>query len=291
VKELVYPLINAIHNDDCFGRAAQLAYYFFFALFPFLLFLTTLVGYIPVPNLTDRIMELLVQILPGNASHLVEDNVHELVTVQRGGLLSFGIVAALWTSSSAIAAIISGLNRAYGVEEGRPFWKVRGLAILLTIGFSLFLIISMVLLTFGPWIGGWIATKVGLGSAFQIAWNLLRWPAILVLLMLAVAILYDFGPDVDQKWRWITPGSVVAVLAWIAASFGFAYYVNKFASYNAAYGSIGTVIVLLTWMYLTGFFILVGGEINAVLEQRAQKGKAPKPKRRWRAGRQRITTR
>jgi membrane protein len=288
VKELVNQLIKAIHDDDCFGRAAQLAYYFFFALFPFFLFLTTLVGYIPIPNLTDRIMELLVQILPGDASHLVQDNVHELVTVQRGGLLSFAILAALWTSSSAITVIIGGLNRAYGVEEGRPFWKVRGLAILLTIGFSMFMVVSMVLLTFGPWIGGWIAAQVGLGDAFQIAWNLLRWPAILVLLMLAVAILYYFGPDVEQKWRWITPGSVFAVLAWIVASLGFAYYVNNFASYNAAYGSIGTVIVLLTWMYLTGFFIIVGGEINAALEQRKPSRKALRAKKMSRARRQRV---
>src|SRR6266511_3514529 len=280
-------LIKAIHNDDCFGRAAQLAYYFFFALFPFLLFLTTLVGYIPIPNLTDRIMELLVQILPGDASHLVQDNVHEVVTVQRGGLLSFAILAALWTSSSAITVIIGGLNRAYGVEEGRPFWKVRGIAILLTIGFSMFMVVSMVLLTFGPWIGGWIAAQMGLGDAFQIAWNLLRWPAILVLLMLAMAILYYFGPDVEQEWRWITPGSVFAILAWIVASLGFAYYVNNFASHNAAYGSIGTVIVLLTWMYLTGFFIIVGGEINAALEQRVQSSKALRAKKMSRAGRQR----
>ena len=288
MKELVNQLIKAIHDDDCFGRAAQLAYYFFFALFPFFLFLTTLVGYIPIPNLTDRIMELLVQILPGDASHLVQDNVHELVTVQRGGLLSFAILAALWTSSSAITVIIGGLNRAYGVEEGRPFWKVRGIAILLTIGFSMFMVVSMVLLTFGPWIGGWIAAQMGLGDAFQIAWNLLRWPAILVLLMLAVAILYYFGPDVEQEWRWLTPGSVFAILAWIVASLGFAYYVNNFASHNAAYGSIGTVIVLLTWMYLTGFFIIVGGEINAALEQRAQSSKALRDKKMSRAGRQRV---
>jgi membrane protein len=288
VKELVNRLTKALQDDDCFGRAAQLAYYFLFALFPFFLFLTALVGYIPIPNLTDRIMELLVQILPGDASHLVQDNVHELVTVQRGGLLSFAILAALWTSSSAIAAIISGLNRAYGVEEGRPFWKVRGLAILLTIGFSMFMVVSMVLLTFGPWIGGWIAAQVGLGDAFQTAWNLLRWPAILVLLMLAVAILYYFGPDVEQEWRWITPGSVFAILAWIVASLGFAYYVNNFASYNAAYGSIGAVIVLLTWMYLTGFFIIVGGEINAALEQRKSSRKALRAKKMSRARRQRV---
>lgn len=288
MKELLNQLIKAIHDHDCFGRSAQLAYYFFFALFPFFLFLTTLVGYIPIPNLTDRIMELLAQILPGDASHLVQDNVHELVTVQRGGLLSFAILAALWTSSSAITVIIGGLNRAYGVEEGRPFWKVRGIAILLTIGFSMFMVVSMVLLTFGPWIGGWIAAQVGLGDAFQIAWNLLRWPAILVLLMLAVAILYYFGPDVEQEWRWITPGSVFAILAWIVASLGFAYYVNNFASYNAAYGSIGTVIVLLTWMYLTGFFIIVGGEINAARERRTQSRKALRDRKMSRARRQRV---
>jgi membrane protein len=275
VQELGRRVIHEIQQDDCFGRAAQLAYYFLFALFPFFLVLTTLLGYLPVPNLMDRLMETLAEMLPGEALQLVQDNVRELVTNRRGGLLSLGILAALWTSSSAVTAIIESLNRAYDVEEGRPFWKVRLIAVLLTIGLSVFIVVSLVLLTFGPQIGGWIADKVGLGSVFQIAWNILRWPVIVGLLMVAMALIYYMAPDVEQEWQWITPGSIVAVIGWLLSSLGFAYYVNNFGSYNATYGSIGAVIVLLTWMYVSGFFILVGGELNAEIEHAASSGKDP----------------
>ncbi len=275
VKALGRRVVHEIQQDDSFGRAAQLAYYFLFALFPFFLVLTTLLGYLPVPNLLDRLMETLAEMLPGEALQLVQDNVRELVTNQRGGLLSLGILAALWTSSSAVTAIIDGLNRAYDVEEGRPFWKVRLMAILLTIGLSVFIIVSLILLTFGPQIGGWIADKVGLGSAFKLAWNILRWPVIVGLLIAAMALIYYVAPDVEQEWQWITPGSVVAVIGWLLASLGFSFYVNNFGSYNATYGSIGAVIVLLTWMYVSGFFILVGGEINAEIEHAAASGKDP----------------
>jgi Virulence factor BrkB len=154
VKELGRQVIHEIKDDDCLGRAAQLAYYFLFALFPFFLFLTTLLGYLPIPDLLDRIMAGLAQLLPGDALRLVQDNLHQLVTGERGGLLSFGILAALWTSSSALTAIIDSLNRAYDVEEGRPFWKVRLIAIGLTVGLSAFIIAAFVLLTFGPPVAG-----------------------------------------------------------------------------------------------------------------------------------------
>jgi membrane protein len=274
-KELGRRVLHEIQHDDCFGRAAQLTYYFLFALFPFFLVLTTLLGYLPVPNLLDRLMEVVAQMLPGDALRLVQENVRDLVVNQRGGLLSFGILAALWTSSSAITAIMDGLNRAYDVEEGRPFWKVRAYAILLTIGLSLFIIVSIILLTFGPQIGGWIADRVGLGGIFQTAWNLLRWPVIVGLIILAMALVYYVAPDVEQEWQWITPGSIVAVIGWLLASLGFSYYVNNFGSYNATYGSIGAVIVLLTWMYVSGFFVLVGGEINSEIEHAAASGKDP----------------
>jgi membrane protein len=275
VKDLGRRVIHEIQEDDCWGRAAQLAYYFLFALFPFFLVLTTLLGYLPMPNLMDRLMEMLAEMLPADALRLVQDNVREIVTSQRGGLLSFGILAALWTSSSAITAIVDGLNRAYDVQEGRPYWKVRLIAIVLTVGLSLFIIVSLVLLTFGPQIGGWIADQVGLGSMFQIAWNLLRWPVIVGLIVLAMALVYYVAPDVEQRWQWITPGSLVAVVGWLLASLGFSFYVNNFASYNATYGSIGAVIVLLTWMYVSGFFVLLGGEINAEIEHAASNGKDP----------------
>ena len=279
MKELGRRVIHEIQQDDCLGRAAQLAYYFLFALFPFFLVLTTLLGYLPVPNLMDRLLETLAEMLPGEALQLVQDRVRELVTNRRGGLLSLGLLAALWTSSSAVTAITDSLNRSYDVEEGRPFWKVRLMAILLTIGLSVFIIVSLILLTFGPQIGGWIADKVGLGSVFKLAWNILRWPVIVGLIIVAMALIYYMAPDVEQEWQWITPGSVVAVIGWLLASLGFSFYVNNFGSYNATYGSIGAVIVLLTWMYVSGFFILVGGEINAEIEHAAARGKAPEVQR------------
>jgi membrane protein len=273
--QLVKRVIAEVQQDNCAVYAAALAYYFLFALFPFFLFLTALLGYLPIPNLMDRIMGLLAQVMPGEALRLVEENVGKLVSQQRGGLLSFGIVAALWTASGALTGISDALNHAYDVEEGRPFWKVRGMAILLTIGLSIFLIASIVLLMFGPQIGSWIADLVGLGRAFEVAWNILRWPVILILVITAMAAIYYFAPDVDQSWKWLTPGSVLAVILWILISLGFSFYVNNFGSYDKTYGSIGAIIVLLTWMYVSGFVILVGGEINAVLEHASAEGKAP----------------
>jgi membrane protein len=275
VTELGKRVWREVQDDNCIGQAAQLAFYLIFAAFPFLLFMATLLGYIPIPNLMDRIMEYLAPLLPGEALNLIRDNVHQLVTDQKGGLLSFGIAMALWASSSAFVAIMDNLNRAYDVEEGRPFWKVRGIAILMTLGINIFIAIAMVLLIFGPQIGGWIASQVGLGAVFQTAWNILRWPVIVLLLILAMALIYYFAPDVEQKWKWITPGAVFAVIVTIAASLGFAFYVNNFGSYNKTYGSIGTIIVLLTWLYLVGFVILVGGEINAEIEHASPEGKNP----------------
>jgi membrane protein len=275
ISELGKRVWREVRDDNCTGQAAQLAYYLIFAVFPFLLFLTTLLGYLPIPNLMDRIMEYLARLLPGDTVTLLQDNIRQLVTEQKGGLLSFSILVTLWTASSAVTAITEALNRAYDVQEGRPFWKVRSLAILLTIGLSVFIVVSMVLLIFGAQLGGWVAALVGLGTAFEVAWNILRWPVIVCLLIIAMANVYYFAPDVQQKWKWITPGSVFAVLVTIAVSLGFSFYVNNFGSYNKTYGSIGAVIVFLTWLYLTGFVIVVGGEINAEVEHAAPDGKAP----------------
>jgi membrane protein len=275
IVDLAKRVIHEIQQDNCAGRAAQLAYYLIFAVFPFLLFLATMIGYLPIPNLMDKIMDYLARLLPGETATLLRDNVVQLVSDQKGGLLSFGILLTLWTASSAIVAIMEALNRSYDVEEGRPFWKVRGIAVLLTIGLSLFIIGSMVLLLFGPQLGEWIASLVGLGTAFKVVWNILRWPVIVGLLSLAMAIIYYFAPDVEQRWKWITPGAVFAVVMTIAVSLGFSFYVNNFGSYNKTYGSIGAVIVFLTWLYLSGFVILAGGEINAEIEHASPEGKAP----------------
>jgi membrane protein len=215
------------------------------------------------------------QLRPGDALRLVQENLHQLVTGERGGLLSFGILAALWTSSSALTALGDSLNRAYDGDEGRPFWKIRGIAILLTVGLSVFMLVALVLLTFGPPLGRWVADLVGLGEVFAVSWNLVRWPVIVGFLIIAMALLYYYAPDVEEEWKWMTPGSVFAVIGWLLTSLGFAFYVNHVGSYNATYGTIGAVIVLLTWMYLTGLFVLIGGELNAEIEHASQDGKAP----------------
>ena len=275
LKEVGRRVIAEVQKDNCFVYAAALAYYFIFAIFPFFIFLTALLAYLPIPKLMDQIISLLAQVMPGEALTLVEKNLSALLSEPRGGLLSFGILAALWTSSSAIVAISDALNHAYNVEEGRPFWKVRGMAILLTVGLSIFIIGSIVLLMFGPQIGRWLADFVGLGRAFEIAWNILRWPVILFLVITAIAMIYYFTPDVAQSWKWITPGSVFALALWLVASLGFSYYVNNFGAYDKTYGTIGAIIVLLTWMYVSGLVILIGGEINAEVEHASAKGTAP----------------
>ena len=252
-----------------------MAYYLLFAVFPFVLFLTALLGYLPIPNLMERLLAALATLLPSDVVTLLQDHVRQLVTEQKGGLLSFGILTALWASSSAVVAIIDALNRAYDVQEGRPWWKVRGVALLLTIGLSLFIVLAMVLLIFGPQLGDWLASLVGLGKVFELLWNILRWPVSAGMLAVAIAVVYYYAPDVEQEWKWITPGAVFAVLATIVVSLGFSLYVSHFGSYNKTYGSIGAVIVFLTWLYLTGLCLLIGGEINAEVEHAAPTGKAP----------------
>ena len=275
VKELASRVVQEVREDDCLGGAAQLAYYLLFAVFPFLLFLTALVGFLPIPNLMERLLAALAMVVPGEAVTLLQDNIRHLVTEQKGGLLSFGILAALWSSSSAVVAITAALNQAYDVEEGRPWWKVRATALLLTMGLSLFLLIAVALLIFGPQLGGGVASLVGLGWAFELTWNILRWPVSAALLIVALALVYYWAPDVEQEWKWITPGAVFAALATLLTSLGFSLYVSHFGSYNTTYGSLGAVIVFLTWLYLTGLCVLVGGELNAEIEHAAPGGKAP----------------
>src|SRR5215831_11459889 len=275
MTELATRVVKEVQEDDCLGGAAQLAYYLLFAVFPFVLFLTALLGYLPIPNLMERLLAALATLLPGEVVTLLQDHVRQLVMEQKGGVLSFGILAALWASSSAVVAIIEALNRAYDVQEGRPWWKVRGVALLLTIGLSLFIVIAMVLLIFGPQLGDWLASLVGLGKVFELFWNILRWPVSAGVLAVAMAVVYYYAPDVEQQWQWMTPGAVFVVLATIVASLGFSVYVSHFGAYNKTYGSIGAVIVFLTWLYLTGLCLLVGGEINTEIEHAAPGGKAP----------------
>ena len=278
-KELAKRVFRETIDDGCAEYAAAVAFYLLFALFPFFLFLITLIGYLPVPDLLEFILSTIRRPLPTQVFELVQDNIRKLFSDKKGGLLSISILLALWTSSNSVTSIMNVMNRLYEVKEGRPFWKVRLTAILLVIGLSVLFLLSLLLLMFGPKIGSFIADMTHLGYFFELIWKIMLVPVIPLMLILAVAVIYYFTPDVKQNWKWITPGSVFSIPAWVLTSLAFSYYINNFGSYDKTYGSIGAVIVLLLWLYLSGFIILIGAEINAVIEHSSEEGKEPGEKK------------
>ncbi len=259
---------GGVLEHQSMGSASMIAYYLLFATFPILLTLASLLAFLPIPNLMDWMLRLLGEVVPSAAVDLMRDSVERLVTRQRSGLLSVGIVISVWAAANAVEALMQGLNRVYGLREHRPFWKTRGIAILLAVGVSLFTVLGLLALWFGTQVSHWWSGRGGLGPLPVLVWDVARWPLVLVFLVGAIDQLYFIGPSVRQRWRWVTPGAVVAVLGWVAASLGFSAYVRHFGSYNATYGSIGAMIILLTWMYLTAFFVLLGAEVNAVVGER-----------------------
>lgn len=268
----VYAKIN---DADCSAHAAAMAYYFLFAIFPFFLFLTTVIGYLPIPHLLDYVLQSAARVLPSQAFDLLQDNIRALFMNKKQGLLSLGVALALWASSNAMVAIMDAMNKLYEVKEGRPFWKARLTAIFLVVALSLLFLLSLALLMFGTQIGSMVANLIDFGIVFRVVWDILLVPVILFLLSLAVATVYYFTPDVEQKWKWISPGSIVVIPLWILISLGFSYYINNFGSYDKTYGSLGAVIVLLLWMYISGFIILTGAVVNAVIEHSSREGKEP----------------
>jgi membrane protein len=260
--------------DNGMGLAAQLAYYFFLALFPALLFLIALASFLPAHDLVGRVVAMLNGVAPPEVIKIISDQLLKIAEGDQGGLLSFGVIAALWSSSAAMVAIIDALNRAYDVDEGRPWWKGRLTAILLTVGVATFMLVSFALIVAGPELADWVASQVGLGSAFALTWKIVQWPLVFVLVATAIGLIYYFAPDVDQDFAWITPGSLVATVLWLLGSLAFRIYVVNFASYNETYGTIGGVMVLMLWLYLTGVSIIMGAEMNAEIEHASPHGKA-----------------
>jgi len=254
-------------RDDALGLAAQLAYYLILALFPFLLVLVSLMGTFSSPESAATVLEYFRQVMPRDVYALIEEYTGPIISgrAKAPELLSFGILFTIWTASGAFSALINGLNRAYDVQETRPFWKVKGLAILMTLGLSALISVGVLLMILGPQIGAGVTNYFGLDDEFLFVWNIVRWPVALLFMVVTVALLYYLAPDAGQPFRWITPGGFVGVLLWVAASVAFSVYVNNFGSYNKTYGSIGVVIVLLLYLYISSLTILFGATLNAVL--------------------------
>lgn len=274
---------SEIDSDDVFGRAAQLAYYFLLALFPLLLFLVSILGVVAGdnPEMREDMFRYLGTVLPGDAAQLVSSTVNETITKSGGGKISFGILAALWAASNGMGAICNSLNAAYGVKETRPFWKTRLTAIFLTIALAVLIITALVGVLYGHDIAEVVASKFGLGAAFEWTWKIVQWPIILAFVLLAFGLIYYFAPNVEEaSWHWVSPGAVMGVALWLVVSFGFSLYLSYFNSYNATYGSLGAVIILMLWFYLTGAAILIGGEINSEIEHAAAEAGEPDAKQK-----------
>jgi membrane protein len=276
--ELIRRTVSEVIKDDVLGMAGQLAYFFVLALFPALIFFVSLVAFIP-GDMANQLVASLQSFAPADVHQLVADQIEKLRQGSAGGILTFGLLVAIWSSSGALIAIISTLNRAYDITESRPWWKVRLTAIGLTFALATVVIVALGLVILGPVLAAKIGAWTGLGGTFSMVWNLARWPVIFLLVSLGIALVYYHAPDAEQDWIWITPGSIVATLLWIAASLGLQFYIRYAGSFNETYGTLGGAMVVLLWMYISGIAILVGGEMNAEIEHASPEGKAPGERR------------
>lgn len=261
-------LWREIQDDRVFTDAAALSYFLLLAIFPGAIFVLSLLPYLPVPHMQQAIMDLLHQALPAQSATLFEGTVRRLVSQKEGELLTFGFIFMLWSASTGMYAMMQQLNAAHDTMERRPFWKVRGIAILLVLLFVLALIATLSLVIFGGVVQSWLASILGWSRPLLIFFATLRWIIIGISLLLGLAVIYRFGPDVNEKFRFISPGNVVAATLIALASIGFQFYVLKFGrGYSATYGSLGAMIILMLWLYLASIAILVGCEINTILQR------------------------
>jgi membrane protein len=271
--EIVRRTWNEVIADNCLGLAAQLAYYFFLALFPALLFLLAIMSFVPIENLMETVTTTLARVAPSDVLNLIRDQILKIAQDKDGGLLTLGMLGTIWSTSAGMTAIIDTLNQAYDIHEGRPWWKVRLTAVGLTVALAIFIVGSTILVVAGPTLADKVAAWFHLGSAFAWTWKILQWPLVFGLASLGIAIIYYYAPDAEQEWMWITPGSILATLLWLLISLGFRVYITNFGSYTETYGAVGGVIVVMLWFYLSGLAVLVGAELNAEIEHASPYGK------------------
>jgi membrane protein len=274
-SDLIKRTTHEAMSDDTQGLASQLAYYFFLALFPALLCLLAIASFFPLQHFTDDMARLLGPFAPREVIEIVRQEMLKISDGQHGGLLAVGLLGALWSSSSAMVSVIGAMNKAYNIDEGRPWWKVRLIAIALTAGLSVLVVIAFTLVIAGPQLADAFANHLAFGAVFVWTWKIVQWPLAFVLVVVGIGLIYYFAPDAEQDWAWITPGSLVATALWLVGSLGFRFYAVNFGNYEATYGAIGGVILLLLWFYLSGLVIVIGAEMNAEIEHASPWAKAP----------------
>ena len=275
--------IKKIGEDELSTRSAALSYYFLGALFPMFLFLVSLVGVFAGPGsqVRESLITGLGRLAPGSASDLVHSVVDQTFKNSSGIKLAAGILGALWAASGGLSAVVTSLNKIYRTDETRPWWEQKVTIVGLTLALAILMIVALVLVLYGGKLGELVAGHVGLGHAFAIAWKWLQWPVSFAAMFLSFSIVYYFAPNLEiRKWYWVTPGAVAGVSLWLLASLGFRLYLHFFDSYSATYGSLGAVVILMLWLYITGLAILIGGEVNWVIENEDKKVTAQEVQKR-----------
>lgn len=262
-------LVEHVGGDDVSGLAAEMAYRFFLAIFPFFIFLAALGGFVAaaanVDNPTDEVMDLIGDALPDETSAVLRGELQNVLGSENPGLLSFGIVGTILAAAGGMNSVVKGFNRAYNVKETRPFWMKMPLTVGLVLlgGFSI--VGAFILLIMGTVYGQQLANELGLGTVAGTLFTFARWPIVALMVLIAVAFLYWAAPNVKLPFRLISPGAVFFLIVWLTATWLFGFYVSNFGDYNATYGTLGAVVILMIWFYLTGFVLLLGAEINALL--------------------------
>jgi membrane protein len=266
---------RAVYEDDCLGLAGELAFFWFLAIFPGLLFVVALATSFPVQHQIDALVAGLARVAPGDVRVLIREQLVQIALGPPRGLLVLSLLGALWSSSSAMTAIIETLNRTYHVREGRSWWRVRLLAVVLTVVLTAFTLAAVGLMMAGPTLAHQFENSLGVPRHFARLWAIAEWPVVFGLMVTALGSVYHFAPDTRRRPTWATPGSVVAALLWIVASLGLDWYADRVGDYQKTYGAIGGVIVVLLWLYASGLAILIGAELNAAIEDDAAGSPAP----------------
>ncbi|MDF2923085.1 MAG: YihY/virulence factor BrkB family protein [Paenibacillaceae bacterium] len=264
-KQLTFleDLYCRFEDDEVTALGAQMTYYFILAFFPFLIFLLTLMGNTPLSD--EEVWSNLALVLPMETYTIISDIIRQIIEERNDALLSFGMIATLWAASNGLSAIIKGLNKAYDEPETRPWWKLKGLAVIFTLAIALVMIISFALLVFGKVIGEQLFEYLAYPAFFETVWGVVKLFVPIGAMLLIFILLFMIVPNRRLRMKNVLPGAAFVTIGWIVISFLFSFYVNNFGNYAKSYGSIGGVIVLLIWLYLSSIIILLGGEINATL--------------------------
>ena len=272
VWQLFRNVVREAFRDELLDCASNLAFNWLLALFPLLVFLLAVFGLFASHHsqLEDELLSLSSGLLPHDAYQLVNSIADELAARSSGGKLTFGIVAALWFASGGTSALVSTLNVTYRVRESRSWWKVRSMALALTLGISILVLAALFMVMIGDHFVDWLQLRFKWTSVLWIVWRELQWPAAALFVAISFSLIDYFGPNrKERRWHWLTPGSVFGVALWLTSSAGFRAYLHYFNTYSTTYGSLGAVMILLVWLYVTGLAFLIGGAINAEIERAA----------------------